>query len=298
MTINSSESFSSKELKLSEKQAEKLAKSLEEQIRQGKIPSADSTLIDLIIAGLGDKRGLLRRSFAESLASFGKAAVPALQKALLHHSNVTVRRAAAKTLKLIGDPDSLPELLEALLKDPDPVVEGSAAAAIAIFGEKAVEPLLKVLTNPSSTAMQCGLATWGLAFIGSEASQALKKAALSDDQRIRAAAIGALGEQINFLKDKDAKSLLITSLEDPCEEVRNEATKLIGGLDQTNWGTELLLPRLSDKSKEVRKNAALALMKLKATKALPVLIDQETQESDKTILNILRLAIRKIKEEL
>ena len=43
---------------------------------------------------------------------------------MCEHENVTVRRAAAKTLTLISDRSALPFLLKALLNDADPVVQG------------------------------------------------------------------------------------------------------------------------------------------------------------------------------
>ena len=91
-------------LKLSEDEANDLAEELKKVLRSGQTPKSDEKNIQLMVAGLGDKRGLVRRTFAESLGVIGKAAVPALLKALKHESNVTLRRAAAKTLKLVGEP--------------------------------------------------------------------------------------------------------------------------------------------------------------------------------------------------
>ena len=103
--------------------------------------------IKLLIKGLSDKNGLVRRSHAEALAQVGKAALPELIKALLNSKNVIQRRAAAKTLKLVEDPTALPHLIKALTNDSDPVVQCSAAGAIAIFGEAAVNPLIILLEN-------------------------------------------------------------------------------------------------------------------------------------------------------
>ena len=47
-----------------------------------------------------------------------------------------VGKAAAKTLKLVGDSSALPYLVKAVINDPDPVVQGSSVAAMAMFGEK------------------------------------------------------------------------------------------------------------------------------------------------------------------
>lgn len=84
---------------------------------------------------------------------------------------MTTSRFAAqrKTLTLIADAAALPALLETLLCDVDPVVQGSAVGAMAAVGERALDPLLSVLVNPEASAMQQGLASWGIAFIGARA---------------------------------------------------------------------------------------------------------------------------------
>lgn len=282
----------SPEISLSKEEADLLAQELTSQLKRGEIPEVSSKQIDLMIAGLGDSRGLTRRTFAESLGMVGEAATPALRKALLHHSNVTVRRAAAKALKLVGDPSALPDLLNALINDTDLVVQGSSAGAMAIFGEKAVDLLMQVLINPTSNAMQCGLATWGLAFVGAEAPNAIRKAAQSDHAPIRAAAIAAIGDQIHSLKDEAARDLLHKALEDPSAEVRIQATKIIGQIDELQVTQDLLKARLSDSSPEVRKSAALYLMRLNAFNSVNELKAAKLIEQDSTVLNVLRLAIK------
>ena len=106
-----------KEIKLSEEEAESLANNLKIQLKKGLIPKEDEHLISLMVAGLGDKRGFLRRTFSKTLADIGNKATPLLVNALHNHSSVTVRRAAAKTLRLIKDPSALNDLLKALTTD-------------------------------------------------------------------------------------------------------------------------------------------------------------------------------------
>ena len=290
-SINTDESL------LNEDEAAELADELKALLRRGDTPKADAEQIQRMVSGLGDHRGLLRRTFAESLGVVGKAAVPALCVALHKHSSATVRRAAAKTLKLVGDPSTLPNLLEALLNDPDPVVQGSAAGAMAIFGADAVELLLEVLMNPNSTAMQCGFASWGLAFVGAQAPDALRNAAQSDHAEIRAAAIAGLGEQIQALGDTDARELLLGALVDPASDVRAEATILLGKLHEPSWAQPMLLARLDDLHPQVRKNAALSLMKLKATETLNELRARKSAEQDESVNRILQLAIDQLSSE-
>ena len=101
--------------------------------------------IKLLIKGLCDENGLVRRNYAKAIAEIGSAALPELIKALLSSKNVIQRRAAAKTLKLVNDPAALPHLIKAFTNDSDSVVQFSAAGAIAIFGEAAVNHLIIVL---------------------------------------------------------------------------------------------------------------------------------------------------------
>ena len=294
MTNPPSSLTSTEPVTLSENEAKQLAEELKQQLRQGQRLDGDTQAIERMVAGLGDKRGLLRLTFAESLGAVGSAAVPALCKAMCEHENVTVRRAAAKTLTLISDRSALPFLFKALLNDPDPVVQGSAVGAMAVVGADAVEGLLEILLDPKNTPMQTGLASWGLAFVGARAPEALKQAARSPHARIRTAAIAALGDQIQNLGDQDARRLLTDALNDGDEEVRAEASTLMGKLNESHWALPLLLPKLNDESPLVRKNTALSLMKLEDPSAIQALEMQSETEPDDTVKPILRLAINQL----
>ena len=279
---------------LNQDEATQLAEELKQQIRNGVIPAGDSDSIERMVAGLGDPRGLMRLTFAESLGVVGKAAVPSLCRALSEHDSVTVRRAAAKTLTLIEDPRALPVLLKALLNDPDPVVQGSAVGAMAAVGAEAIDGLLEVLINPNSTAMQLGLASWGLAFVGARAPEALRNAATSDHAEIRCAAIAALGDQIQSLDDSEARGLVEQGLKDSDRDVRAEAATLLGKLHNPAWAAPLLEPMLNDPEGQVRKNAALSLMKLQATASRPALDIRLSQEDQTDVQAVLKLAINQL----
>ena len=281
---------------LNEDEATQLAEELKLQIRNGEIPADDSDTIERMVAGLGDPRGLMRLTFAESLGVVGKAAVPSLCRALSEHDSVTVRRAAAKTLTLIEDPRALPVLLKALLNDSDPVVQGSAVGAMAAVGAEAIDGLLEVLINPASTAMQLGLASWGLAFVGARAPEALRKAATSEHAEIRCAAIAALGDQIQSLDDTEAKSLVEQGLIDTDRDVRAEAATLLGKLHNPEWAAPLLEPMLADPEVQVRKNAALSLMKLQAKTSISALEERLRQEDQTDVQAIFNLAINQLNQ--
>ena len=283
------------QIQLSEEEASELAKELSHQLNSGQLPGADPEQIQKMVAGLGDKRGLMRLTFAESLGQVGKTAVPALCHALRCHKNVTVRRAAAKTLTLIGDTAALDDLLHALLTDSDPVVQGSAVGAMVVIGEEALDGLLSVLSNPNSTQMQLGMASWGLSFVGARAPERLRKAATSSNAEIRTAAIAALGDQIQALEDESARDLLIAALNDEVADVRAEASTLLGKLHDAGWAEPLLKPRLSDSIPQVRKNAALALMKLNATEAIPEIKELINSEEDPGVKAVFQLTINQLK---
>ena len=283
---------------LNEEEASQLAEELKHQLRTGILVSTESDDIQRMVAGLGDRRGLLRLTFAESLGSVGSSAVPALCNAMCHHTNVTVRRAAAKTLTLIADASALPHLLQALLNDEDPVVQGSAVGAMAAIGSEAVDGLLNILINPDSSQMQIGLASWGLSFVGARAPKALREAAQSEHAQIRSAAIAALGDQIQSLDDQEARNLLTLALNDSAEDVRAEAATLLGKLHDVDWAEPLLAPKLVEESIQVRKNAALSLMKLGDPKVIPLLEEVAQNETESSVITIFQLAIRQLKGAL
>ena len=282
---------------LNEEEANELAQELKQQLRNGQVPAADGESIERMVAGLGDPRGLMRLTFAESLGVVGKAAVPSLCRALAEHQSVTVRRAAAKTLTLIEDPRALPVLQQALLQDPDPVVQGSAVGAMAAVGEEAIDGMLEILINPTSTAMQLGLASWGLAFVGARAPEALRKAATSEHAEIRCAAIAALGDQIQALGDDAARELVENALTDADTDVRAEAATLLGKLHSPDWALPRLEPLLSDPQGQVRKNAALSLMKLQAEGSIASLSKQLEREQQADVKAVLQLAINQLDQD-
>ncbi len=281
-------------IQLSEAEASALASHLKEKLKSGVSIESDPASISKMVAGLGDPRGLLRRSFSESLGSIGKVATPALCKAMLTSDQVTVRRAAAKTLTLIGDTASLPDLLSAFLGDEDSVVQGSAMGAIAAMGEQAVEPILSIIENPKSTEMQIGLANWALTIIGDRAPQALHEATTSTNANVRKASIFALASNIQTLDIEADKNLLINALSDPYAEIRAEAVTLLGKLDDMGNAGPLLIPLLSDSDIWVRKNSALSLMKLRATSSLNALQERAKVEDDAIVLNVVKLAIAQL----
>ncbi len=250
--------------------------------------------IKLSIKGLNDENGLVRRSHAEALAQIGTAALPELINALLKSKNVIQRRAAAKTLKLVGDPAALPHLIKALTTDSDSVVQFSAAGAIAIFGEDAVNHLIIVLESKEHTEMQYGLASWCLEFIGVKAPNAIKRAAKSNNTNVKSAAISALEEHIRQSQDLEAIELVKNAINDTAENVQIEAIKLVGKLDRIESLIPSLISKLKNKRPDIRKASVLSLMQLNINKAVRPLKELLEIEQDNNVRTIIKLAIKKI----
>ena len=288
--LNDVSSISDSEL--TEEEALQLAGELSIKLSGGEIPGSDAESLKRMVAGLGDQRGALRLTFAKSLGQVGDAALPILCNALRNHQNVVVRRASAKTLNLIGSKDALPFLLEAFLEDSDPVVLGSSAGAMATIGPEAMDSLLGILQNPDCTPFQVGLINLALSFIGSKAPQALLRAAESDVAEVRVAAISALGDQIQTLGDTDAQKKVFEALEDTSPDVRAEAVTLIGKSCDAEDVQELLIKRLADSDSQVRKNSAMALMKLEAKGTINALSTAAQSESDKDVQAVINVAIK------
>ena len=274
-----------------------LLAAVSDQLATGAFPEQDGTILARLVDGLGDQRGLVRFGFAERLAAIGLPAAPFLRHALRQHENVAVRRAAAKTFTLIKDPQSMATLGEALTEDSDPVVQGSAAGALAELGGAAVPPLLAILENPGTSAFCKGLAAWGLASIGARGAEQLRPAMESPLADVRAAVVGALGDQIQNSDDQEALTLLHQALEDPSEEVQAEAVTVFGKLQHPRF-IPVLAASLESPSLEVRKNAALALMKCRDEAGLSPLEMAQQRDEDGPLAAVLKLAITQLRRSL
>jgi bilin biosynthesis protein len=243
-------------------QNDALMEMVSEQITLDTFDPSDHQLLQrLVVDGLGDLRGLVRLRFAETLGEIGEPATPFLLEALQHHPNVTIRRAAAKTLTIIADPTAVPVLLQAFLNDEDTVVHGSAAGALARTGEVAVPALLEILASPEHPETTKGHAAWALAFIGSEASEHLYKALNSDSVDVRCAVIGAIGHVAQEKGDEQACETLVSALSDPEAIIRTEAASALSQINYPPAFPPLILA-LKDVDVEVRKAAVTTLGKI------------------------------------
>ena len=268
------------------------------QLSSGVFDHSNQAAIERLVDGLGDTRGLVRFGFAERLAAVGRPALPLLRHALRADANVAVRRAAAKIFTLINDAGSANVLLEAMIHDPDPVVQGSATGALAEIGAPAVPLLLGVLERSAEPALTKGLAAWALASIGARGAALLKPAMESERVDVRAAVVGALGDQIQNAADREALKLLHQALEDPAEDVQAEAVTAFGKLNSSEFVPLLAANLKAGRPDEVRRNAALALMKCRNEAGLSPLLAALQEEGDGPLNVVLNLAITQLKRSL
>lgn len=274
---------------------DKLLQITKEQIGLKTFDSTNQKLIKQMIEGLGDTRGMVRLGFATALGEIGKPATPLLTEALANHSNVVVRRAAAKTLTIIGDNSAVPSLLHSFLNDTDTVVRSSSAGALARTGEVAAPALLDILASTEYSQDIKGHAAWALAFIGSKASEHLYKALNDASLDVRCAVIGALGHVAQEESDEKPCNLLVSSLKDPEALIRTEAAAALG---QVNYppAVEYLITASQDSDLDVRKAAINSLGKIGDRRAMGVL--QTMLNDEQEVVRILaKLAIAQIERQ-
>ncbi|CAO4997773.1 HEAT repeat domain-containing protein [Microcystis aeruginosa] len=266
------------------------------EVAEGTFDGSDSQRIQRLVECLGDPRGMVRLGFADTLGKIGQAATPFLVTALLNHQDPVVRRASAKTLTLIADPDSVSPLVQALLNDEDTVVKGSSVGALARIGEAAVPQLLDILASSEHPESTKGHAAWALAFIGTEAKEYLYREINSDVEAVRAAVVGAIAKIAQDSGEATALQLLINALEDTSETVRCEAAAVLGNLAYKP-AVSRLIPLLEHPDGETRKSAALSLMKIKDTEAIAALEKALEKEAENSIATVIKLAISQLQRQ-
>ena len=266
-----------------------------QEVAEDTFDTSDLQRLKLMVECMGDSRGMVRLGFADTLGKIGKPATPFLLDALLEHPDPVVRRASAKTLTLIADPDTVSPLVQALLNDEDTVVKGSSVGALARIGETAVPVLLDILRSPEHPESTKGHAAWALAFIGTEAKEHLYREIGSDSESVRSAVVGAIAKIAQEAGEAEAFDLLVNALDDSSETVRCEAAAVLGNLAYKP-AVPPLLELLKHKSGETRKSAALSLMKIKDQSAIVPLQAAFEQESDPGIQQIIKLAIGQLEK--
>ncbi len=277
---------------LTQEQTDNLLETVCEQISLKTFNSNDPNVLKSLVECLGDTRGMTRLRAAQTLGEIGQPATPFLLDALANHSNVVVRRAAAKTLTLIADPKTIPQLVYSFLNDEDTVVQGSSVGALARMGEAGVPPLLDILESPDVPESAKGHAAWALAFIGAKAKEHLHQGVFHDSPVVRAAMIGAISKVAAEESDLELLDILVNSLSDPDSNVRCETAAVLGNLTYQP-AIPKLVELLHHVDEETRKSAALSLMKIGDPVVLESLREALNTEST-TIQPIIKLAISQL----
>ncbi len=278
---------------LTQEQTDNLLEKVVEEISLKTFNSNDENLLKSLVECLGDTRGMTRLRAAQTLGEIGQPATPFLLDALANHSNVVIRRAAAKTLTLIADPDTIPQLVHSFLNDEDTVVQGSSVGALARMGEAGVIPLLDILGSPDIPESAKGHAAWALSFIGVKGKQYLEQAIDNDSPVVRGAVVGAIAKVVAEEPDQDLLAILVNSLNDPDSNVRCETAAVLGNLTYQP-AIPTLVELLGHVDDETRKSAALSLMKIGDITALEHLQKALISESTTTIQPIIKLAISQL----
>lgn len=283
-------------LSMSPEEVDEFLAAARADVAQQTFDCSDRQRLQRMVECMGDSRGMVRLGFADTLGRIGSPATPFLVDALLNHPNPVVRRASAKTLTLIADPETVSPLVHALLNDEDTVVKGSAVGALARIGEASVQVLLDILASPDHPESTKGHAAWALAFIGMEAKEYLYREIHSDSESVRTAVVGAIAKIAQEAKEPQAFDVLTAALSDASETVRCEAAAVLGNLAYKP-AVPRLVELLHHSSSETRKAAALSLMKIKDQSALEPLQTAYQQEPDPAIEPIIKLAITQLERE-
>jgi bilin biosynthesis protein len=294
MMVNSNAQSQDAAIVLAHAETDALLQKVTEQIDLDTFDVNDAELLRRLVECLGDTRGMTRLRCAETLAEIGEAATPFLLDALGNHANPVVRRAAGKTLTLIGDPTAVPNLIHALLNDEDTVVKGSSIGALARIGEPSVQPLLDILASTDVPESTIGHAAWALAFIGADAKEYLYRAIASDSPVVRGAVVGAIAKVAQEEPKADLFEILVKSLTDVDVDVRCEAAAALGNLAYKP-AIPNLIELLHHGDGESRRAAALSLMKVGDRSAIEPLQTALAQESEAAIQGVIKLAISQIK---
>ena len=143
-------------------------------------------------------------------------------------------------------------------------------------------------------AFQVGLINLALSFIGAKAPDAFKTAAKSENPEIRIAALTALSEQVQSGSSKTARKVLLEALKDKEAEVRAEAATITGKALEPEEAEDELIALLKDRSQQVRKNTALALMKMESFNSIEALTASIKSETDNQVKNVMKVALNQL----
>jgi bilin biosynthesis protein len=280
--------------------------------------------IQEMVVHLGDSRGMARLGLVDSFGLIGSDAVSNLLLGLKNCPNPVVRRSCGKALAKIGDPSATDALLETLVNDDDTVTRSSAAGALAKMGISAIPKLLAVISSPDFSMTAKGHAAWAIAFMQGAASEALFGRAEDSNADVRLAVISALGAVaigdalpsmgsgfgaddwvesagnssdaaetvVSVEASQRDRAIALTSraLDDECPQVRAEAATALANASVVSEAPRIA-KLLFERDVELRRTAALALMKLGHMESGPTLEAFANDETEpESFRNVARFA--------
>lgn len=254
---------------------------------------------------------MARLALVEAFGRVGPTAVPTLLKGLSDCPNPVVRRSCGKALAKVGDSRATDGLLHALVHDDDTVTRSSAAGALAHMGGVAVPRLLELISDPTVSMTAKGHAAWAVSFMQGDAGAALFESLQHPNRDVRIAVVSALGavaigdalpamggasaddwgegEGKREIRQR-AITAMRTALGDENAEVRAEAATALanaGCVEEVGRIAKML----SDADAELRRCAALALMKLGDPCVVAQLREKERDENEvESVRSVARLA--------
>jgi len=189
----------------------------------------------------------LRSEIVETFVRHGRGAT-ALLVEQLRAEDLETRRAAVIALGRIGNPESVPELVEAL-QDPDLTVE--AAGALARIGDgRAYEKLLAFLGDERAAVRRAAIGA--LHSIGhARMPQDVSRMLTDRNPRIRESAVRIAG----YFGYSECSELLLQSIHDADENVRRAAVENVPNLDARRV-LPVLTTAIRDESPKIRASAA------------------------------------------
>ena len=199
-----------------------------------------------------------------------------------------IREDAAHTLGDLGEPESLPALLDALHNDESLAVQLAAGTAIQRIG---IEDLIRILLYHEDPLVRAAAAEALEDFRVPEAVDALRQALSSDvDARVRTASVRALEE----IGGEAAEiGVLQAAVEDEDVGVREAAVRALGNME-AQWTVEEIATLLRDDANAViREAAAWTLGELKEGVFLQLLIDARSGDRVEAVREAAAEALRK-----
>ncbi|MBU1109007.1 MAG: HEAT repeat domain-containing protein [Candidatus Riflebacteria bacterium] len=242
----------------------------------------DETLLQFLVTCLADENWIVRKTAAETLKSYGDAAVAVLSGALNSY-NQDVQHWSLQILGEIGQ-KGLPAILRAMKSTNDEIrffacsalgssrlpqgvtillralgderwrVRKSASDALVKYGEAVIAPLQQVLKATEDE----DISFWAiktLGKLGPKAQRFLLDALRSGDKRTRYVIAAALGES----GDKRVIRVLIESLADPDWTIRKSATMALAEIGDN--AVDLMLEYLRGPNEDIRDGCLRALVK-------------------------------------